>query len=75
MAVFGLVNNQGRFGVFWLILGFYWGAYWSFGNRDKTMLLTVANCEELKHLGLNVKLKNDKSKFLPIMAVKWGKRA
>ena len=58
MDVFGLVNKQERIGLFWLILGFYWGAYWSFGNRDKTML-TVANCEELKYLGLNVKLKND----------------
>ena len=27
-----------------------------------------------KILGLNVKLKNDESKFLPIMTVKWEER-
>ena len=40
-----------------------WGAYWSFGNCDKT-----------KIFGLNVKLKNDKSKFSPIMTVKWKEK-
>ena len=37
----------------------------------------VGNCEEVKLckiLGLNVKLKSDESKFLPIMTVKWGKK-
>ena len=34
----------------------------------------VVDCEEMKlckFLGLNMKLKNDESKFLPIMTVKW----
>ena len=37
----------------------------------------VVNCEEMelcKILGLNVKLKNDKSKFSPIMTVKWEEK-
>ena len=37
----------------------------------------VVNCEEMKLckiLGLNVKLKNDESKILPIMTVKWEEK-
>ena len=50
------------------------GAYWSFGNLDKTMLLTVNEIKLCKILGLNVKLKNDDCNFLPMMTVKWEKR-
>ena len=37
----------------------------------------AVNCEEMKLckiLSLNVKLKNDKRKFLPIMTVKWEEK-
>ena len=37
----------------------------------------VVNCEEMKLctiVGLDVKLKNDESKFLPKMTVKWEKK-
>ena len=52
----------------------FWGAYWSFGNCDETMFLTVKKIKLSKILGLNVKLKDDKSKFLPIMTVKWEEK-
>ena len=37
----------------------------------------VVNCEEMKlckNLGLNVKLKNDESKFSPMMTAKWEEK-
>ena len=37
----------------------------------------LVNCEEMKYckiLGLNVKLKNDESKFSSIMTVKWEEK-
>ena len=42
-----------------------------FQNRGKTMFV---NCEEMKlriSLGLNVKMKTDESKLLPVATVKW----
>ena len=46
------------------------GAYWSFGNPDNTMLLTVKKLNFAKFWGLNVKLTSDESKILPVMTAK-----
>ena len=47
------------------------GGFWSFWNGDKTMLLTVKKLNFAKPLGLSVRLKNEESKIMQIMSVKW----